>query len=102
VVVKGLCCAQIQAGQFYRLQNFETLSPVVRNAPRRHACRWRARDDRAWVDRDQGLVSTICSRWWFIGLVRDAQDRGAGDLMGPTGARPISRRMKTVILIGGG
>src|SRR5260221_566288 len=58
VVVKApLAARKFRPGQFYRLQNFETLSPVVRNATTTTRLQMEGLAmTGAWVDRDQGLV----------------------------------------------
>jgi len=48
-------CEEIPAGQFYRLQNFETLAHHVDGTP----WRWKVWRSPALGDRDKGLVSTI-------------------------------------------
>ncbi|HEY6720804.1 MAG TPA: hypothetical protein VI363_04115, partial [Burkholderiales bacterium] len=105
VVIKApLAARKFQPGQFYRLQNFETLSPLVENA----AARTRLQMEGlamtgAWVDRDRGLVSTIVLE---MGGSSDLCAMLApGEpviLMGPTGAPTHIAKNETVILAGGG
>src|SRR2546426_826236 len=61
VVVRApLAARKFRPGQFYRLQNFETPSPVVRNADSTTRLQMEGLAmTGAWVDRDRGLVSTI-------------------------------------------
>jgi NADPH-dependent glutamate synthase beta subunit-like oxidoreductase/NAD(P)H-flavin reductase len=105
VVVRApLAARKFRPGQFYRLQNFETLSPVVKNAA--SATRLQMEGlamTGAWVDRDQGLVSTIVLE---MGGSSDlCAMLKAGEpviLMGPTGAPTHIAPNETVILAGGG
>ncbi len=105
VVVKApLAARKFRPGQFYRLQNFETLSPVVKNAA--SATRLQMEGlamTGAWVDRDRGLVSTIVLE---MGGSSDlCAMLKAGEpviLMGPTGAPTHIAPDETVILAGGG
>src|SRR5213078_140507 len=61
VVVRApLAARKFRPGQFYRLQNFETLSPVVTDAGATTRLQMEGLAmTGAWVDRDRGLVSTI-------------------------------------------
>ncbi|HEY6239781.1 MAG TPA: FAD-dependent oxidoreductase [Burkholderiales bacterium] len=105
VVVKApLAARKFQPGQFYRLQNFETLSPLVRNAATSTRLQMEGLAmTGAWVDRDQGLVSTIVLE---MGGSSDLCAMLApGEpviLMGPTGAPTHIAKNETVILAGGG
>jgi NAD(P)H-flavin reductase len=105
VVVRApLAARKFRPGQFYRLQNFETLSPVVKNAG--SATRLQMEGlamTGAWVDRDQGLVSTIVLE---MGGSSDlCAMLKAGEpviLMGPTGSPTHIAPNETVVLAGGG
>ena len=105
VVVRApLAARKFRPGQFYRLQNFETLSPVVKNAA--SATRLQMEGlamTGAWVDRDRGLVSTIVLE---MGGSSDlCAMLKAGEpviLMGPTGSPTHIAPDETVILAGGG
>ena len=105
VVVRApLAARKFRPGQFYRLQNFETLSPVVKNAA--SATRLQMEGlamTGAWVDRNQGFVSTIVLE---MGGSSDlCAMLKAGEpvvLMGPTGAPTHIAPNETVILAGGG
>ncbi len=90
--------------EFYRLQNFETLSPTVKNAA--SATRLQMEGlamTGAWVDRDRGLVSTVVLE---MGGSSDlCAMLKAGEpviLMGPTGSPTHIAPNETVILAGGG
>ncbi|MFO1314824.1 MAG: FAD-dependent oxidoreductase [Burkholderiales bacterium] len=101
VVVRApAAAAQFEPGQFYRLQNYETLAPV--HAGTRLAMEGLALTG-AWVDREQGLVSTIVLE---MGGSSDlcAQLRPGEPvvLMGPTGAPTEIEPGETVVLAGGG
>jgi NADPH-dependent glutamate synthase beta subunit-like oxidoreductase/NAD(P)H-flavin reductase len=101
VVVKSPLAAQaFKPGQFYRLQNFESLAPVVNKT--RLAMEGLALTG-AKVDRDKGLLSTIVLE---MGGSSDlCQLLKPGEpiiLMGPTGAPTDIPKNETVILIGGG
>ena len=105
VVIKApLAARKFQPGQFYRLQNFETLSPLVRNAATSTRLQMEGLAmTGAWVDRDRGLVSTIVLE---MGGSSDLCAMLApGEpviLMGPTGAPTHIAKNETVILAGGG
>ena len=101
VVVRApAAAAQFEPGQFYRLQNYETLAPV--RAGTRLAMEGLALTG-AWVDRERGLVSTIVLE---MGGSSDlcAQLRPGEPvvLMGPTGAPTEIEPGETVVLAGGG
>ncbi|MGC2519247.1 MAG: FAD-dependent oxidoreductase [Burkholderiales bacterium] len=101
IVVKAPAAARrFQPGQFYRLQNFEVLSPVA--AGTRLQMEGLALTG-AWVDRDRGLVSTIVLE--MGGSSSLCAMLKAGEpivLMGPTGAATHIAADETVILVGGG
>ena len=101
VVIKAPAAAKhFEPGQFYRVQNFESLAPVVEETVL--AAEGLALTG-AWVDKEKGLVSLIalemgsssrmCATW------------NVGDplvLMGVTGAPTDIPSGKTVLLLGGG
>jgi NAD(P)H-flavin reductase/NADPH-dependent glutamate synthase beta subunit-like oxidoreductase len=101
VVIKAPAAAKnFEPGQFYRVQNYESLAPMVEGT--RLAAEGLALTG-AWVDKEKGLVSLIalemgsssrlCATW------------KAGDplvLMGVTGAPTEIPTGKTVLLLGGG
>ncbi len=105
VVVKApLAARKFRPGQFYRLQNFETLSPVVGNssATTRLQMEGLAMTG-AWVDRDRGLVSTIVLEMGGSSdLCAMLQPGEPVILMGPTGNPTHIAANETVILVGGG
>jgi NADPH-dependent glutamate synthase beta subunit-like oxidoreductase/NAD(P)H-flavin reductase len=87
-------------GQFFRLQNFETLAPKVKNT--RLATEALALTG-AWVDPDRGLVSTIVLE--MGGSSDICASFRAGDpliLMGPTGEPTEIASGETYLLAGGG
>jgi NADPH-dependent glutamate synthase beta subunit-like oxidoreductase/NAD(P)H-flavin reductase len=86
-------------GQFFRLQNFEALAPVAHNT--RMQMEGIALTG-AWVDREQGLVSTIVLEMGgSSSLCAMLKEGEPVVLMGPTGA-PTEILAETVILCGGG
>ena len=101
VVIKAPAAAKhFEPGQFYRVQNYESLAPVVEGTTL--AAEGLALTG-AWVDKEQGLVSLIalemgsssrlCATW------------KTGDplvLMGVTGAPTEIPQNQTVLLLGGG
>ncbi len=105
VVVKApLAARKFQPGQFYRLQNFETLSPLIRNAVTATRLQMEGLAmTGAWVDRKLGLVSIIALE---MGGSSDlCAMLKAGEpviLMGPTGAPTHIAPNETVVLAGGG
>src|SRR5258706_74128 len=105
VVVKApLAARKFRPGQFYGLQNFETLSPVVRNAT--SATRLQMEGlamTGAWVDRDRGLVSAIVLEMGGSSDLCAMLETGEPMiLMGPTGSPTHIASGETVNLIGGG
>jgi NADPH-dependent glutamate synthase beta subunit-like oxidoreductase/NAD(P)H-flavin reductase len=101
VIVHAPAAAErFQPGQFYRLQNYETLA--ARRGGTRLVMEGLALTG-AWVDREQGLVSTIVLE---MGGSSDlcAQLRPGEPvvLMGPTGAPTEIEPGETVVLVGGG
>ena len=101
VVVRAPAAARaFRPGQFYRLQNFETLAPVVEGTTL--AMEGLAMTG-AWTDPERGLISTIMLE------MGGSSDLGPllkpGDpviLMGPTGAPTEIPEGQTVLLAGGG
>ena len=92
--------AKFEPGQFYRLQNFEAF------APKRGAVKWVMEGlalTGAWVDKEQGLLSTIVLEVGgsssLCTLLRQGEPVG---LMGPTGTPTEIPQNETVCLIGGG
>lgn len=101
VIVKApLAARNFQPGQFYRLQNFETMAPRVLGT--RLAMEGIALTG-ASVDREKGLLSTIVLE--MGGSSSLCQLLKEGDpvvLMGPTGTPTEVPHGETVLLAGGG
>jgi NAD(P)H-flavin reductase len=101
VIVKAPWAAQkFHPGQFYRLQNFEQLSPVVDGT--RLMMEGIALTG-AWVDRAKGLLSLIVLE--MGGSSRLCATLVPGQpviVMGPTGAPTEIPKNETVALVGGG
>jgi NADPH-dependent glutamate synthase beta subunit-like oxidoreductase/NAD(P)H-flavin reductase len=100
VVQAPMAARAFEPGQFYRLQNYETLAP--RSNGTTLAMEGLALTG-AWVDRVQGLLSTIVLEMGgssdLCALLR------AGEpvvLMGPTGTPTYTPSRETVLLAGGG
>jgi NADPH-dependent glutamate synthase beta subunit-like oxidoreductase/NAD(P)H-flavin reductase len=101
VIIKAPAAAHaFHPGQFFRLQNFESLAPVVDGT--KQAMEGLALTG-AWVDRDRGLVSTIVLE---MGGSSDlCRMLRAGDpvvLMGPTGTPTEIAPGETYLFAGGG
>ncbi|MDQ6618367.1 MAG: FAD-dependent oxidoreductase [Pseudomonadota bacterium] len=101
LVVRAPAAArQFQPGQFYRLQNFESLARIVNGT--RLAMEGLALTG-AWVDRDQGLVSLIVLEMGgssdLCAMLRPGEPV---ILMGPTGTPTEIEPGETVVLAGGG
>jgi NAD(P)H-flavin reductase len=95
-----LAARKFQPGQFYRLQNFETLAPLVGGT--RLQIEGLAMTG-AWVDPERGLVSVIALEMGgssnLCAMLRPGEPV---ILMGPTGAPTHIVGNETVILCGGG
>jgi NADPH-dependent glutamate synthase beta subunit-like oxidoreductase/NAD(P)H-flavin reductase len=105
VVVKApLAARKFRPGQFYRLQNFETLSPVVAAAGLSTRLQMEGLAmTGAWVDREQGLVSTVVLEMGGSSdLCAMLKPGEPVILMGPTGSPTHIASGETVILAGGG
>ncbi len=101
VVVRAPQAARkFQPGQFYRLQNFETLARTTDGT--RLAMEGLALTG-AWVDRSKGLVSTIVLEMGgssdLCALLKPGEPV---ILMGPTGSPTEIQGNETVALVGGG
>jgi NADPH-dependent glutamate synthase beta subunit-like oxidoreductase/NAD(P)H-flavin reductase len=95
-----LAARKFRPGQFYRLQNFESLAPVVRGT--RMQMEGLAMTG-AWVDRERGLVSIIALEMGGSSdLCAMLQSGEPVILMGPTGAPTETPGGETVVLCGGG
>jgi NADPH-dependent glutamate synthase beta subunit-like oxidoreductase/NAD(P)H-flavin reductase len=101
VVVRAPAAARaFLPGQFYRLQNFETLAKRTRDTVL--AMEGLALTG-AWVDRDAGLVSVIVLEMGGSSdLCRILEPGEPVVLMGPTGAPTETPAGQTVLLAGGG
>ena len=101
VIVKAPAAAKnFNPGQFYRVQNFESLAPVKNNTVL--AAEGIALTG-AWVDKEQGLVSLIALE--MGSSTRLCATWQAGDplvLMGVTGAPTDIPQNQTILLLGGG
>jgi NADPH-dependent glutamate synthase beta subunit-like oxidoreductase/NAD(P)H-flavin reductase len=101
VVVHAPAAARrFRPGQFYRLQNFESLA---RRAGNTQLAMEGLALTGAWVDRERGLVSVIVLE---MGGSSDLCAKLApGEpvvLMGPTGTPTVIEQERTVLLVGGG
>jgi NADPH-dependent glutamate synthase beta subunit-like oxidoreductase/NAD(P)H-flavin reductase len=101
VVVRAPMAARaFQPGQFYRLQNFETLAPG--DTRTRLGMEGLAMTG-AWTDKDRGLLSVIVLEMGGSSdLCAHLKPGEPVILMGPTGAPTDLPERKTVLLIGGG
>jgi NADPH-dependent glutamate synthase beta subunit-like oxidoreductase/NAD(P)H-flavin reductase len=101
LIIKAPAAARrFQPGQFFRLQNFETLAPLV--ADTRMQMEGLALTG-AWVDRNEGLVSTIVLE--MGGSSNLCAMLAPGEpvvLMGPAGSPTHIAAAETVLLVGGG
>jgi NADPH-dependent glutamate synthase beta subunit-like oxidoreductase/NAD(P)H-flavin reductase len=100
IVHAPLAARKFEPGQFYRLQNYETLAPMVRDT--RLQMEGLALTG-AWVDRERGLVSTIVLEMGgssdLCAMLRPGEPV---ILMGPTGTPTHIASGETVVLVGGG
>ncbi len=101
VVVRApLAARKFRPGQFYRLQNFETLSPITRGT--RLQMEGLALTG-AWTDPEKGLVSTIVLEMGGSSdLCAMLKPGERVVLMGPTGTPTHITANETVALVGGG
>ncbi|REJ75337.1 MAG: pyridine nucleotide-disulfide oxidoreductase [Acidobacteria bacterium] len=101
VVVKApLQARKFEPGQFYRLQNFETNSPVVDG--KRLMMEGLALTG-AWVDEEQGLLSMIVLEMGTSSrLCRFLKEGEEVVVMGPTGTPTEIPENETIMLAGGG
>ena len=100
VVEAPMAARAFQPGQFYRLQNYETLAPRVDGTTL--AMEGLALTG-AWVDRERGLLSTIVLEMGgssdLCALLKPGEPVV---LMGPTGTPTETPSGETVLLVGGG
>ncbi len=101
VVVRApMAARKFHPGQFYRLQNFETLAPTVEHT--RLTMEGLALTG-AWVDPDKGLMGTIVLEMGSSSRLCAILKPGEPIvLMGPTGAPTEIAEKETVLLCGGG
>jgi NADPH-dependent glutamate synthase beta subunit-like oxidoreductase/NAD(P)H-flavin reductase len=101
VVVRAPKAARaFQPGQFYRLQNYETYSQRIDGTTL--AMEGLALTG-AWIDRDQGLLSTIVLEMGGSSDLCALLEPGEPViLMGPTGSPTETPAGETVLLVGGG
>jgi NAD(P)H-flavin reductase/NADPH-dependent glutamate synthase beta subunit-like oxidoreductase len=100
VVHAPLAARKFQPGQFYRLQNFESLAPVFGGT--RLAMEGLALTG-AWTDPEKGLMGTIVLEMGGSSRLCAALKPGEPVvLMGPTGAPTEIEKGETVLLCGGG
>jgi len=101
VVVRAPAAAKrFRPGQFYRLQNYETLA--AKQCGTRLTMEGLALTG-AWVDREQGLVSTIVLEMGGSSdLCAQLKPGEPVVLMGPTGSPTEIAANETVVLAGGG
>ena len=104
VVHAPLAARKFRPGQFYRLQNFETLSPTVASAAANTRLQMEGMAmTGAWVDGERGLVSIIALEMGGSSdLCAMLKPGEAVILMGPTGTPTHIAPNETVILAGGG
>jgi NADPH-dependent glutamate synthase beta subunit-like oxidoreductase/NAD(P)H-flavin reductase len=114
VVVRApLAARKFQPGQFYRLQNYEVLAPLVldgADSGEGKAAQSKTRLQMeglaltgAWVDREKGLVSAIVLEMGgSSNLCAMLKPGERVVLMGPTGAPTHIEANETVVLVGGG
>jgi NAD(P)H-flavin reductase len=100
VIHAPLAAQRFRPGQFFRLQNFESLAPRVDSTLL--AMEGLALTG-AWVDREKGLVSTIVLEMGGSSDLCALLEPGEPViLMGPTGAPTETPGGETVVLVGGG
>ncbi|MFO0671783.1 MAG: FAD-dependent oxidoreductase [Polyangiaceae bacterium] len=100
VVHAPLAARRFKPGQFYRLQNFEMLAPIVEGT--RLAMEGLALTG-AWIDEEKGLMGTIVLEMGASSRLCAALKPGEPViLMGPTGAPTEIEAKETVLLCGGG
>ena len=101
IILKAPAAARkFEPGQFYRLQNFESLAPIAQDT--RLQMEGLALTG-AWVDRAAGLVSTIVLEMGGSSdLCATLKPGEPVVLMGPTGAPTHIVAGETVALVGGG
>ncbi|MFN4283206.1 MAG: FAD-dependent oxidoreductase [Alphaproteobacteria bacterium] len=100
VVHAPLAARNFEPGQFYRLQNFESLAPRVDGTILNMEG---LALTGAWVDRERGLISVIALEMGGSSdLCASLKIGEPVILMGPTGAPTETPAGETVLLVGGG
>ena len=105
VVVKAPAAARrFQPGQFYRLQNFESVAPRVAAGGRSVPLLMEGLAlTGAWVDRERGLLSLIALELGVSSrLVANLRKGDPVVVMGPTGTPTEIPQGENVLLLGGG
>jgi len=101
IVVKApMAARKFEPGQFYRLQNFESLAPIVGGS--RLAMEGLALTG-AWVDKEKGLLGTVVLEMGHSSRLCAALEPNEPIvLMGPTGTPTEIGHKETALLCGGG
>jgi NAD(P)H-flavin reductase len=101
VVLKAPAAARhFRPGQFYRLQNYESIAPRAKGVP---LLMEGIALTGAWVDREQGLLSLIALELGVSSrLVAYLKNGEPVVVMGPTGAPSEIPQRRNVLLLGGG
>jgi NADPH-dependent glutamate synthase beta subunit-like oxidoreductase/NAD(P)H-flavin reductase len=105
VIVKAPAAAKhFHPGQFYRLQNYETLAPHVRKGGRDIPLLMEGIAlTGAWVDREKGLLSLIALELGVSSRLCAYLKKGEPVIvMGPTGTPTEIPQGENVLLLGGG
>lgn len=101
IIVKSpLAAKNFKPGQFYRVQRFETLSPIIHNT--RLSTEGMALTG-AGVDKEKGVISLIVLEMGHSSRLCANFKKGEKIVcMGPTGEPTIIPKNETVLLVGGG
>ena len=101
VIIRApLAAAHFQPGQFYRIQRYETFSPIVEGT--RLGTEGMALTG-AWVDRVRGLLSIIILEMGHSSrLCANFKPGEKLVCMGPTGEPTVIPEGETILLVGGG
>ena len=104
VIVKApIAARQFEPGQFYRLQNFEANALKVKSTLATTLAMEGLALTGAWVDKEQGLLSTIVLEMGGSSDLCAYLKKGEPViLMGPTGSPTEIPENETVMLVGGG
>jgi NADPH-dependent glutamate synthase beta subunit-like oxidoreductase/NAD(P)H-flavin reductase len=100
IISSPLAAKNFKPGQFYKLQNFEQNSSIINNTL---LMMENIAVTGAWVDKEQGLISTIILEMGgSSSLCANLKPGEEVVLMGPTGEATHIEPKKDVLLIGGG